>query len=227
MKFEILGTTLPVVEVTLDQGEVLYSEAGAMAWMEQGISLEAQTGGKGVFGMLGRALSGESLFLTYYTAQRNGVKIAFGVNAPGKIIARELGPGEQLICQKKSFLAAERSVQLDIMFQHKLGVGLFGGEGFILQKVTGPGWVFLEVDGEVVEKVLGPGEVLKVDNGYLAFAEPTVSVDIETVKGFRNILFGGEGLFLAVLRGPGKVALQTLPINVLAASIIPFVPVKK
>jgi uncharacterized protein (TIGR00266 family) len=196
-----------------------------MGWMSDGIRMSTNMEG-GLFGSIARKLSGESLFMVTYTAEKNGSTIAFPSSMPGKIIPVQLSAGQSLICQKKTFMCAERSVKLKMHFRKRLGAGLFGGEGFIFQKVTGPGIVFMEVDGEVVEYDLAPGEVLKVDTGHVAMFEPTVDFDIEMVKGVKNIFFGGEGLFLTRLKGPGKVWLQTMPIINLAREIIPFIPTK-
>lgn len=173
---------------------------------------------------LGRALAGESLFMSTYTSRANGARIGFATCSPGKIVDVRLGAGQSLICQKEAFLVAEPSVKLEVQFRRKLGVGLFGGEGFVLQKLTGPGMAFLEISGELYERNLQPGEVLKVDTGHVAMFEPSVQYDITTVKGFKNALFGGEGLFLAALRGPGRVWLQTMPVVNLAQEIYKYLP---
>ena len=223
MKYEIKGSSLPVVIMTLDRGESVYTESGGMGWMNNSIEMSTNMEG-GLFGGLARKLSGESLFMATFKATANDAHIAFPSSFPGKIVPFELTNGESLICQKKSFLCAERSVKLEMHFRKKMGTGLFGGEGFILQKITGPGTAFMEFDGEIVEYVLKPGEIMKVDTGHIAMFEPTVSYNIEMVKGFKNILFGGEGLFLANMKGPGKIWLQSMPIQNLAKEIIPFVP---
>lgn len=226
MKYEIIGGNLPAVVLELDRGEQVFSETGGMAWMTDGVSMETNMEG-GLFKGLARAVSGESMFLVTYSAQQNGSKITFTSSFPGSIMPVRLAAGQSIICQKQAFLCAERSVTLNVHMQRRLGSGLFGGEGFILQKLTGPGVVFLEIDGSVVEQELQPGEVLKVDNGHVAMFEPSVDFSLETVSGFKNVLFGGEGLFLAKLRGPGKVWMQTMPVVNLAQRIIPFVPQKK
>jgi uncharacterized protein (TIGR00266 family) len=226
MKYEIKGSTMPVVTMTLAKGEAVFTESGGMGWMSDSVAMSTNLEG-GLFGGLTRKLSGESLFMTTYTAEKDDAGIAFPTAMPGSLIPVALSPGESLICQKKSFLVAERSVTLEMHFRKKLGTGLFGGEGFILQKVTGPGQVFFEIDGETVEHQLAPGERLKVDTGHIALLEPSVNYEIEMVKGFKNVLFGGEGLFLATLTGPGKVWLQTMPIQNLAKEIIPYIPIKR
>ncbi|HHV19711.1 MAG TPA: TIGR00266 family protein [Thermoanaerobacterales bacterium] len=223
MKYELRGDTLPVVILTLEEGESVFTESGGMSWMSDGFDMKTNMEG-GLFGGIARKLAGESLFMTTYTLNKTSGMIAFSSSFPGKIVPIHLDAGESLICQKNAFLCAERSVKLEIHLKKKLGAGLFGGEGFILQKVTGPGWVFLEIDGEAVEYQLNPGEKMKVDTGHVAMFEPSVNFDIEMVKGFTNIVFGGEGLFLTTLKGPGKVWLQSMPIGNLASRIIPFIP---
>ncbi|MFT9497055.1 TIGR00266 family protein [Anaerosolibacter sp.] len=223
MKYEIRGGSLPVVLMELQRGESVFTESGGMGWMTDDFNMETNMEG-GLFGGIARKLTGESLFMTTYTCTAASGTIAFPSSFPGKILPMALGNGQSVICQKKSFLCGERAVNLEIFFRKKLGSGLFGGEGFILQKITGPGLAFMEFDGEVVEYTLGSGEVMKVDTGHVAMFEPTVSFDIEMLKGFKNMLFGGEGLFLARLQGPGKVWLQTMPIQNLAKNIIPFIP---
>ncbi len=195
MKYELRGDTLPVVIFTLDEGESIFTESGGMSWMSDGFEMKTNMEG-GLFGGIARKLAGESLFMTTYTLNKSSGTIAFSSSFPGKIVPIHLDTGESLICQKTSFLCAERSVKLEIHLKKKLGAGLFGGEGFILQRVTGPGWVFLEIDGEAVEYQLDPGEKMKVDTGHVAIFEPSVNFDIETVKGFTNVVFGGEGLYL-------------------------------
>lgn len=226
MKYEITGGNLPVVVLQLERGETVFSESGGMAWMSDGIAMNTNLEG-GLFKGLARAVSGESMFLVSYAAQQEGAAIAFASSFPGSILPVELAAGQTMICQKKSFLCAARSVQLDIHWQKRLGTGLFGGEGFVLQRLTGPGIAFVEIDGAVVERELAPGEILKVDNGHVAMFEPTVEFSLETVAGFKNVLFGGEGLFLAKLRGPGKVWLQSMPVVNLAREVIPYLPLKK
>lgn len=225
MEYTIRGDVMPVLQIRLRKGEAIYTESGGMAWMTEGIAMK--TSGRGGLGkMIGRALSGESLFLTTYTAEADNVAIAFAPEAMGKIIPLNLAAGSTMILQKDAFMCAEDSVEMAMHFRKKLGAGLFGGEGFILQKVTGPGVVFAEIIGEVVEYDLKPGQRLKVDPGHLAMYEPSVNYDIQMVKGVKNILFGGEGLFLATLTGPGKVWLQTMPISNLASRIAQAIPGK-
>ncbi len=222
MEYKIIGSTLQAVILELDPGETVYSESGGMAWMSANIAMKTSTRGGGLGGMLKRAVSGESLFLVEYTSEGGKGFVSFASDFPGKIVPVTLGQGQQMICQKQAFLCAEKTVGLDIHFRRKLGAGLFGGEGFILQKLTGPGVAFVCLDGEIVEYTLAPGQVLKVDTGHIAMYEPTVTFDVEMMRGFSNILFGGEGLFLAVLRGPGRVWLQTMPTQNLAKAIAPY-----
>lgn len=224
MKSEIAGDFLPVLNCTLEKGEQVYTEAGGMSWMTEGIRMETNTNG-GVMKGLGRALSGESLFMNTYTAEKDNVQISFSSSFPGEILEFDLSNGESIICQKKAFLCAEKSVDMKMHFRKKLGAGFFGGEGFIMQKITGPGKAFLELDGNIVKKELADGEVLKVDNGYVAATTEHVQLDIVTVQGVKNIFFGGEGLFLTTLKGPGTVWLQSMPIAKLASTIYPYLPV--
>ena len=221
MEYEIKGGPFPVVICTLQKGETMKNETGAMSFMTSNMQMETSTGG-GLLKGIGRALSGDTLFLNYFTAQSDNEKIGFSSCVPGKILPIKLN-GTEIIGQKNAFLAAEDSVDVDIYFKKKLGAGLFGGEGFILQKFSGNGMVFLEIDGEVIEKDLQPGEKILLDPGHLAAMEPTVDFDVEMVKGAKNILFG-EGLFFTTLTGPGKVWVQTMPLSKLAAALIPFLP---
>jgi len=223
ISYRIDGTTLQVVTIELEEGEVIYSESGAMAWMTGNVEMRTHSGG-GLGRMFKRAISGESLFIVDFYVSRGRGTVAFACDFPGKIIPFNLNPGESIIVQKTAFMCAEKSVDMDMHFRKQLGAGIFGGEGFIMQKITGPGLAFLEVDGEVVEYDLQPGQQLKVDTGHLAAMETTVDFDVTVVKGFKNILLGGEGLFLASLRGPGKVWLQTMPISKLALKIAQFIP---
>jgi uncharacterized protein (TIGR00266 family) len=226
MRYEILGTLLQSVDVHLSQGESIYTESGGMAWMRGDIEMKTTTKG-GLMAGLGRKLAGESLFMTTYTCRSGEGLVVFTPEAPGKVLDFQLSPGQSLICQKDAFMCAEASVKLEMYFRKRLGTGLFGGEGFILQKVTGPGTVFLEIPGEVREYTLAAGETMQVDPGHIALFEPTVSYDITTVKGVANILFSGEGLFLAMLRGPGRIWLQSLPLSNLAGKLARYMPTKR
>ena len=222
MEYEIRGGSFPIVICTLQKGETMKNETGAMSFMTSNMKMETSTGG-GLLKGLGRALSGDTIFLNFFTAQSDNEQIGFSACTPGKIMPIRLNGSNSIIGQKNAFLAAEESVDVDIYFKKKLGAGLFGGEGFVLQKFTGNGIVFLEIDGEVIEKDLQPGETLLLDPGHVAALEETVDFDIEMVKGAKNILFG-EGLFFSKLTGPGKVWIQTMPISKLAEALIPFLP---
>jgi len=223
MDYQIKGDVMQVLEVNLKAGESMYTESGGMSWMTDGVEME--TSGRGGIGkMLGRVLAGESLFLTSYKATADGAMVAFAPEGMGKIIPLELTAGNSMIAQRDAFMCAQDSVTLEMHFRKKLGTGFFGGEGFILQKLTGPGLAFAEIDGEVQEYTLKPGQRLKIDPGHIALYEPTVQYEIISIKGMKNIFFSGEGLFLATLTGPGKVWLQTLPINNLAMKLYSFMP---
>lgn len=224
MKAEITGDFLPVLTCKLEKGEQVYTETGGMSWMTQNIKMETNTNG-GIMKGLGRALSGESIFMNTYTAERDGEEIAFASSFPGQILEFDLQNGQSIICQKNAFMCAEKSVDMKMHFRKKLGAGFFGGEGFIMQKITGPGKAYLELDGNITKKELQAGETLKVDNGYVAAMTENVSLDITTVKGVKNVLFGGEGLFLTTLTGPGTVWLQSMPIAKLAGTIYPYLSI--
>lgn len=223
MRYEIHGTVMQTVDIYLQAGESVYTESGGMAWMRGDLEMKTNTKG-GLMAGLGRALAGESLFMTTYLCRSSAGMVVFAPEAPGKVVAIDLAAGQSLICQKDAFMCAESSVKLEMHFRRKLGAGFFGGEGFILQKVTGPGTVFLEIPGEVREYDLRPGESMQVDPGHLAVFEPTVGYDITMVKGLRNIFLSGEGLFLAKMTGPGKIWLQSLPLTNLAAKIAQHLP---
>lgn len=222
MEYEIQGGAFPMVICTLQKGEVMKNETGAMAFMTPGMNMETSTSG-GLLKGLGRALAGDTLFLNFFTAEQDNQQIGFAAHSPGKIIPIKLSGSDTIIGQKNAFLAAEEGVNFDIYFKNKLGAGIFGGEGFILQKFTGDGYVFIEIDGEVIERTLEPGETLLLDPGHIAAMEATIDFDVERVKGAKNILFG-EGLFFARLQGPGKVWIQTMPITKLAEALIPYIP---
>ena len=226
MQYRIEGTTLPVVTVTLSPGQRIYSSSGGMSWMTQAVEMETNSGGGlgKMLEMFKRALSGESLFVVDYYVDRGVGEVAFSAEFPGKILDLDLADGQSVIVQKDSFLCAEKSVDLDLHFRKRLGAGLFGGEGFMLQRLTGPGRAFVNFDGDILVKDLQPGELLRVDTGHVAMFEPTVDFDVEIVRGFKNILLGGEGLFLATLRGPGKAYLQTMPMDKLAQKIAQYMP---
>lgn len=222
MQYEIFGNNLPAVTLTFQSGESIYTQSGGMTWMSDGIRMD--TNMKGGFGKsLGRMFTGESLFMATYTAERPGAQITLASTFPGNIIPLELNGQREFICQKDAFLCATTGVKLAATIS-KLKTGFFGGEGFIMQRLSGTGLAFLELDGTVVTKDLAPGEVLKVDTGNVAAFESSVQYSTETVKGFKNILFGGEGLFLTVLRGPGRVYLQTVSVGEFARKLIPYLP---
>lgn len=222
MKYEIKGDTLPVVICTVENGESLITERGAMAWMSPNMQMD--TNARGGFGKaLGRMFAGDSIFQNRYTAQGGPGMIAFASSFPGSIRAFEIAPGNEIILQKCAFLAAESSVELSVHFHKKAASGFFGGEGFILQKLSGRGTAFAEFDGHVVEYNLKPGQQLVIDTGHLAGMESTVQMDIQTVPGLKNMVLGGEGLFNTVLTGPGRVWLQTMPIANVAGAIQPYI----
>lgn len=224
MKYRIIGETMPAVEVMFDApGEEMYTQSGGMAWMTEGIEMATNTRG-GLMKGIGRMFSGESLFMATYKAQQAGAVIAFASTVAGRILPVDVTATGGMICQKGAFLCAENSADLSVIFSKKFSAGLFGGEGFILQQLSGHGMAFLEIDGDMVEKNLASGEVLKVDTGNVVAFERSVSYEVETVKGLGNIFFGGEGLFLTKLVGPGKVVLQTQNIAEFAGRIAQFIP---
>ncbi len=224
MQYKIEGGSLPILSCALEPGEAIISEVGGRAWTRGNITTET-TGGGGAKKMLGRMFSGESLFMSKYTAQAPS-EITFTSSFPGAIKAIELAPGQAIICQKSSFLCATDGVDLSIHFNKKIGTGIFGGEGFIMQKITGPGIAFVEVDGYASEYTLAPGERIVCDTGVLVLMDESCSMDIEMVKGLKNKLLGGEGLIDTVVTGPGKVCLQSMSIEKLAGKIIPYLPSK-
>ena len=225
MEYTLTGTVMQALDVVLGPNEAVYTEAGGMAWMGGPVEMKTNTKG-GLMKGLGRMLAGESLFMTTYTCRGNRCLVVFTPEAPGKVIPLELAAGQSIIAQRDAFMCAQDGVQMEMLFRKRLGAGLFGGEGFILQKITGPGLAFLEIAGEVREYTLQQGQTLKIDPGHIAAFEPTVDYSIERIKGVKNILFSGEGLFLATLTGPGKVWLQTMPIVNLAQKIARYIPAK-
>ena len=220
MQYELKGGAFPVVVCRLNSGESMITEKGSMVWMTPNMEMTT-TGGGGIGKMFSKALTGESMFQNIYTARGEGM-ITFGSSFPGQILPLEVTPGKSFILQKSAFLASEAGVQLSMHVNQKLGAGFFGGEGFIMQKLTGNGIAFAEVDGELVEYTLAPGEQMVVDTGYVMGFELSVSMDIQQVKGLKNMVLGGERLFNTVLTGPGKIWLQTMPISGVAAAIQPF-----
>ncbi|MTI96320.1 MAG: TIGR00266 family protein [Firmicutes bacterium] len=221
MEYKVIGSVMPVVELTLAGGEEIYAQPGSMSWMDEGITMETNTGG--LFKGLKRSLMGEKMFLVYFSATREGAQVSFGHSFPGHIIPVDVAR-QSIICQKRAFLCAQKGVELDIAFQRRLGAGLFGGEGFIMQRLSGQGTAFIEIDGECVVRDLDVGETIHVETGNVATYEESVNMDIQMVKGLKNIFFGGEGLFMTTLRGPGRVWLQTMPLQNLARDLIPFMP---
>ena len=219
MKYEIQGGQFPVVIFTMNAGEKLFSEAGGMSWMSSQIHMETSTGG-GLMKGLARSFAGESLFQNFYTAMADNQSIAFASGFPGRIMPIEFNGTNTLIAQKRSFLVGTDGVNIDVTFTKKFGAGLFGGEGFILQKISGVGTAFLEVDGDIIEYTLEQGEKLVIDQTHLAAMDSTVHFDIETVKGVKNVLFGGEGLFVGTLTGPGRVWLQTMPFSKMMGAVL-------
>ena len=224
MKYKIIGDTMPAVEVEFDaSGEGMFTQSGGMAWMSDGVEMSTNAKG-GLMKGIGRMFAGESLFMATYRASRPGAQIAFASTVAGRILDIDIGKQGGLICQKGAFLCGEESVELNVTFTKKFSSGLFGGEGFILEEIGGSGMVFLEIDGDIVERHLAPGEILKVDTGNVVAFERSVQYGIETVKGLGNIFFGGEGLFLTTLKGPGKVILQTQNLAEFAGRIARFIP---
>ncbi len=221
MRYEIKGGSFPVVVCQLQDGESMITEKGSMVWMSPNMVMETQGGGLGK--MFSKAFSGESMFHNIYTARGDGM-IAFGSSFPGKILAVETGTGRELILQKSAFLASEPTVELSIAFNKKLGAGFFGGEGFIMQRLSGHGIAFVEIDGDLVEYDLAPGQQIVVDTGNVAGFESTVTMDVRQVPGLKNKLMGGEGLFNTYLTGPGKIWLQTMPISSMAAALAGLMP---
>lgn len=220
MKYEIKNQPFTVLTLHMEQGEAVKCQSGAMAWMSPGIQMETKTGGIG--GMFKKAIVGESLALNHYTAAQAG-ELTLAKHCPGDIMMFNIGE-TPIIAQKTSFLAATEGVNMDIYLQHRASAGFFGGEGFLMQKYTGSGYAWLEIDGAAQQRELAAGEKLIVDSGYVAAMEATCSMEIQTVKGLTNIMLGGEGLFNTVVTGPGKVWLQTMPINALAMNLYAFMP---
>ena len=222
MKYKIDGGQFPVLLCSLSIGDTMLSEAGGMSWMSANIEMKTSTGG-GITKSIGRLFTGESLFINEYTARADNQLIAFASSYPGKILDIKIEPGRGIIAQKDAFLAMEPSVQLSTHFNRSIEAGFFGGEGFILQRFSGNGMAFMEVHGALMEYSLEPNQVIYIDQGHLAAMEESVAFELETVKGVKNVLFGGEGLFVGSLRGPGKVWIQTMPFRKLMAKITPRV----
>ena len=221
MQYELKGGSFPVVVCQLADGERMITEKGSMVWMSPNMEMETSGGGLGK--MFSKAFSGESMFQNIYTARGAGM-IAFGSSFPGCILPLDIQPGKEYILQKQAFLAAEAGVELSIHFNKKLGAGFFGGEGFIMQRLSGRGAAFAEVDGELVEYTLAPGQSMIIDTGNVLGFESSVSIDIQQVKGQKNKLLGGEGFFNTVLTGPGRIWLQTMPVSGMASALRPYFP---
>ncbi len=222
MKFEIKGTPLPVLLMNLDAGEQIKTDKGAMSWMSPNMEMSTNAGGN-VGKAIGRMFSGESMFQNVYTCKGGPGMLACSSSFPGEILPIMITPENTIIAQKSAFMASESGVQMSVHLQKRGGAGLFGGEGFVLEKFTGNGYVFLEIDGSVIQYTLAPGQSLVVDTGNLAAMDASVDMNIQTVKGAGNILFGGEGLFNTVVTGPGRIWLQTLPRNVVAGAVSPYI----
>lgn len=223
VKYHIMGTVQQTLAIDLQPGQVVYSDTGAMSWMTSTISMNTKASG-GLGGMFKRAVSGASAFIIDFAANGGPGQVAFTTDFPGKILAVELDPNQSVIMHKHAFLCAEQSANLDIFFTRKLGAGLFGGEGFILQKLTGPGMVFAELDGDAIEYHLQPNQVMKVEPGHVAMFESSVTFDIEMIKGIANIFLSGEGLFLATLRGPGRIWLHSMTESKMAQRLAQYMP---
>ena len=223
MQYKIQGEPLPVVICTLEAGEKMITEKGSMSWMSPNMKMETTTNG-GLGKALGRMFSGESLFQNIYTAEGGEGMIAFASSFPGSIRAIEITPEQGIIVQKSAFLASEAGVNLSVHFQKTIGSGLFGGEGFIMQKLSGHGTAFIEIDGYIVEYELSAGQSIVIDSGYLAAMSESCKMEIQTVAGLKNKVFGGEGFFNTVVTGPGKVMLQTMPISAVAGTLRPYFP---
>ena len=224
MRYNIQGDPMPVVICELDPGESMITERGSMVWMSPNMKMETNAGGFGK--AIGRMFSGEAIFQNRYTAVGGPGMIAFASSFPGNIRAIEIGPGRSVIAQKSAFLASTSGVELSVHFQKRFGAGFFGGEGFIMQRLSGSGIAFVEIDGSAVEYQLAPGQSMIVDTGNLALADETVSIDVQTVKGAKNVLFGGEGLFNTVVTGPGKITLQTMPLSSFVGMVAAHIPSK-
>lgn len=225
MKYEIIGGQLPAVTCYLQQNEKMITERGSMCWMSPNMKMETNTGG-GFGKAIGRMFAGDSIFQNVYTAIGGEGSISFASSFPGSIKAIDVSGGNDIIVQKSAFLAGEEGVNLSVFFQKKISAALFGGEGFIMQKLSGSGTVFVEIDGYAVEKELAAGESVVIDTGYLAAMSATCKMEIKSVPGVKNMIFGGEGIFNTVVTGPGKIILQTMPVSSVAGSILPYMGTK-
>lgn len=221
MNYEIKGGNLPVVICHLKKGEYMLSDSGAMSWMDPVMKMETTSGG--LSKAFGRMFSGETIFQNQYQVTEDGM-IAFASSFPGSIKAIEVNPGHEIIVQKSAFLAGSENIEVSVFLNKKISSGLIGGEGFIMTKIKGTGTVFLEIDGSAIEYDLLPGQQMIIDTGYLAMMEATCTMEIQSIKGIKNKLLGGEGFFNTVITGPGKIILQTMPISAVAINLIPFLP---
>ena len=227
MQHRILGTTMPVLEFALDHNDAIISEAGELSWMSASIQMTTHTqhaGGGGIFGVLKRVAGGGSLFMTEYRAYGSPGEVAFATRVPGHIVPVEVAPGHEYLVHRHGFLCATPAIELGVGFQQSLGAGIFGGDGFRLQKISGQGIAWLELSGEVIVKDLAPGEILRVHPGHVGAFQSSVAFQIQRVPGLKNMIFGGDGIFLAALTGPGRVWLQTLPISRLAHQLQEYMP---
>ncbi|SFS14308.1 TIGR00266 family protein [Granulicella pectinivorans] len=227
MQSRIIGTTMPVLEVALSGNDALISEAGELSWMTQTIQMTTHTqlgGGGGFFGVLKRVAGGGTLFMTEYRAVGGPGEVAFATKVPGHIVPIEVNPGHEYLVHRHGFLCATSQIQIGVGFQQSLGAGIFGGDGFLLQKIHGYGTAWLELSGELIVKDLRPGETLRVHPGHVGAFQASVSFQITTVPGIKNMIFGGDGIFLAALTGPGRVWLQTLPLSRLAHELQEYMP---
>ena len=224
MKYQIIGEPMPAVICDVENGETLVCEAGAMSWMSPNMQMETTGGGVGK--VFGRMFSGENMFQNRYTAKNGPGMIAFASSFPGSIRAVEITPSKSVIIQKRAFLACTEGVELSVHFQKKLGTGLFGGEGFIMQKLSGSGLAFVEFDGSVVEYELGAGEQMVIETGNLVMMDETVKMDVQQIKGVKNVLLGGESLFNTIVTGPGRIMIQTMPVTSFVSNIAAMLPSK-
>jgi len=220
--YQVLGSVMPMVEIKLKQNERLYAQSGAMQWMDHNIQMDTEMKG-GVFGALKRQVSGEAMFVQYFTGLADGAVVAFGHTYPGNIIPVDVSR-QPIICQRRAFLCAFETVSYDVYFQRRIGAGFFGGEGFIMQKLSGHGTAFVEIDGECIKKELAAGEKISVETGSVGAFEESVDFNIERVKGIKNMFLGGEGMFLTTLTGPGTIWLQTMPIQSMTAELFQYLP---
>ena len=225
-RYEIKGGNLPYVVFMLSRGQQILCEGGSMSWKTDDVTMDTTSNG-GVGKVFSRLFTGEKLFQNVYTAQRDNGMIAFSSSFPGAIMPIDIGPGNEVICQKSAFLAGTAGVEVSVHFNKKIGVGLFAGEGFIMQRMSGNGKVFIEIDGSMEERYLQPGERLVISTGHLVMMDATCQIDVETVKGLKNIFLGGEGLFNTIITGPGRVVLQSMPVSKTANILYPYMPIQK